>query len=295
MNGLALGIDIGGSKTTLALVAFPDGGIVARTDFETPPRDQTGPNFFDQLRAARRSLTADQLPTGIGICELVSPDGKVTSAHRVDWRGIDPASSLGLVIIEADVRAAAAAEARFGAGRDFPDFAYVNAGTGLSSCWVNGGVPHAGARGNALILGSGAWPFACPHCNEAVEIVPEAIAGAQAILVRYRQSSPAASVRDVLSRAEAGEVHARKIVADAAAQAGAAAGFLVNVLDPAALVFGGGLPASGEFYRSRFIAAARKMIWAETTSTLPILPAALGANAGAIGAALTAWLRLPAR
>jgi glucokinase len=56
------------------------------------------------------------------------------------------------VRIESDVRAAAVAEARFGAGRGHGVFVYLTVGTGISFSLVQQGVPYAGARGNALLL-----------------------------------------------------------------------------------------------------------------------------------------------
>jgi predicted NBD/HSP70 family sugar kinase len=63
--------------------------------------------------------------------ELVNAQGQVTSAQTIDWRGVELAEELagfGPVCVEADVRAAALAEARFGAGRDLRLFVYVAVG-----------------------------------------------------------------------------------------------------------------------------------------------------------------------
>jgi glucokinase len=68
-------------------------------------------------------------------------------------------------------------------------------------------------------------------------------------------------------------------------------GFLVNVLDPEAVVVGGGLGLAGGIYWSAFERATREHIWSDTARDLPILPAALGPDSGLIGAAAAAWKR----
>ncbi len=58
---------------------------------------------------------------GIGVPELVAPDGRITSAVNWDWRDgrWKPAlAAIAPVHVESDVRAAAFAEARLGAARN---------------------------------------------------------------------------------------------------------------------------------------------------------------------------------
>ena len=69
--------------------------------------------------ALAAELGDGRLPVGIGLCELVDLEGRPASAHTVDWRELDPAVAIDAprVVVESDLRAAALAEARFGAGR----------------------------------------------------------------------------------------------------------------------------------------------------------------------------------
>jgi glucokinase len=53
-------------------------------------------------------------------------------------------------------------------------------------------------------------------------------------------------------------------------------------------VLGGGLGLAAGVYREELIASTRAHIWADSCRGLPILPAALGVDAGLIGAALAA-------
>ena len=63
---------------------------------------------------------------------------------------------------------------------------------------------------------------------------------------------------------------------------------MVNMLDPQAVVIGGGLGLAGGLYGDRLLTAIRDHVFAEEARSLPILPAALGPEAGIVGAALAA-------
>jgi glucokinase len=66
---------------------------------------------------------------------------------------------------------------------------------------------------------------------------------------------------------------------------------LISTLDPAALIIGGGLGTSGGKYWDLLVEATRIHIYSDLQRALPILPAALGPDAGWIGAAAAAWMR----
>ena len=74
-----------------------------------------------------------------------------------------------------------------------------------------------------------------------------------------------------------------------AAALGATIAWLVNVLDPEAVVIGGGLGLSeGTFWES-LLASARQHIWSDLHRDLPIVRATTGPDAGLIGAGAAAW------
>jgi glucokinase len=282
---------VGGSKAALGVVDLSQGRILDRRTLPTPPRAQAGAPFLAAIARALADLRADHgpLPAGVGLCELVSPQGAPTSAYRVDWMGLDLAP-LAPVRIAADVRAAARAEAVFGAGRGLASFVYLNLGTGISHALVLDGTPWAGARGAALVCANGPVPLPGP-AGIAGSWVPEDIAGGAAILDRYatRTGHRPASPHEVAALAAADETHARAVVDLAADVAGHLVAQAVNWMDPQAVVLGGGVGAIGGRYRDRLTAAARAGIWSDAARGLPILPAALGPDAGLIGAALAAF------
>lgn len=296
-----VGLDIGGTKIAGGLVMFPSGQIMARQTVPTAAARGGAAVLADALALAHALLAEARergvsgAGIGVGVAELVDPAGVIASAQTIAWRGLALAESfaaLAPTVVESDVRAAALAEALFGAGRPFRDIVYVTVGTGISHCLVQDGRPYAGARGNALIFASAPFSVTCAACGSAQRPVIEEIAAGPALVAHYNQGQPgaASSGRDVLALAAAGQPTAMAVVHAAGEALGVGVGFLVNVLDPEAVIVGGGLGLAGGLYWNSFVGAARRHIWADNARDLPIVPAALGLDAGVIGAAAQ-WLR----
>ena len=74
---------------------------------------------------------------------------------------------------------------------------------------------------------------------------------------------------------------------------GEAIAFTVNLLDPDAVILGGGVGLNEGEYRAALETGMRSQIWLESTRQLPLLRAALGEQAGVIGAARVAVGRVP--
>jgi glucokinase len=230
---------------------------------------------------------------GVGVAELVDLEGRVTSGQAIAWAGLpvqERLAQLAPAVVDSDVRTAALAEAVYGAGRPYRSLVYVTVGTGISCCLVVDGRPFPGARGNALVMSSGPWTAACSRCGATTETVLEEFASGPALVARYNAAGAGRAERgeDVLAAVAAGDPAAIEVVATAGEALGNSVGLVVNVLDPGAVIVGGGLGLAGGLYWSRFVASARRHIWAEATRDLPIEPAALGPDAGLIGAAARA-------
>ena len=116
-GGRAVGIDVGGTKIAAGLVETGSGRLLEREEVPTRPK-RGGVAVLADCAALARALGGGEQPVGIGLCELVDLDGRPASAETVDWRDLDLAGAVGAphVVLEADVRAAARAEAVFGAG-----------------------------------------------------------------------------------------------------------------------------------------------------------------------------------
>jgi glucokinase len=298
-----VGVDVGGTKIAAGAVDPGSGAVRLRREQSTLP--ERGPyavmadivSMVAAISEAMQNEARAPGAIGVGVPELVDAEGRIRSAHVLDWSALPLTERLAPIApthIESDVRAAARAEAMFGAGTDFDLFVYVSIGTGISSSVVQDGVPLVGARGGALVLSSGSLGVPCPECSNWTEFVLETYASGPALARRYAEATNQAvsSAETVLAAANAGEPTAIQIVDSAADALGSALGWLVNVIDPEAIVVGGGLGLAPGRFRDRLIEATGNHIWNPAARHLPFLPASLGADAGVIGAALAAHSRI---
>jgi len=296
----AIGVDIGGTKIAAGIVRVSDGFVLVRRLTPTAP-ERGGDAVLADVIAVVKSLQIEAASfgaapgvVGLGVPELVSPDGRMLSSATLTWKGASAADAIqGAVgvpaLVEADVRAAARAEAVFGAGRGHASFLYVTVGTGISASLVLDGSPFVGARGLTGTFGSGRGLIPSDDGSLASGPPLEQFAAGPALAARFTaQCGIAADAYEVVRRCEAGEEPARGIVASAGEALGAAAAHLVNVLDPEVVVLGGGLGLVGGVYRQSIERAMRAYVWSEIHRNLPLVSAKLGIDAGLIGAALAA-------
>ncbi len=295
----AIGLDIGGTKIAGGLVNLADGSVVS--EFTIPTfASRSGEVLLAEAAAMLRHLKEAgdfnrirPVCAGVGVAELVDPEGNVFSGYRIAWKGLSVREVLGGEIathIDSDVRAAALGEARFGAGRPFGHFLYVTVGTGISATLVQDGRPYAGSRGAALVIANGRTTYACPACGTETSYVLEDYASGPALAARYNDvtGNTAQSAEDVLDAASNGDRHAVSVVESAAKALGGTLGLLVNSLDPAAVIVGGGLGSAPGLYWDTLSATIRDHLWQDDMRELPILRAELGPLSGVVGAAASA-------
>jgi glucokinase len=261
---LAVGVDVGGTKIAAGLVDTSTGRVLERARAETAP-GRGGAAVLAECAALAAGLGAATLPVGIGLCELVGLDGLPASADTIEWRGLDVAAAIGAprLVLESDVRAAALAEAAFGAGVGRSPFLFAIVGTGASTCLVLDGRPYAGARGRAITLGA-----------PPVERVASGRALARAA---------------GLPRAEEvlGDPAHHGLVDAAASELAQVLAVLANALDPELIVLGGGL-GTEESFRARVEGTLRPLLAYPAVPPLELVASALGADGGVVGAAMCA-------
>jgi glucokinase len=309
----AIGIDVGGTKLVAATVAS-DGRVLDRQRRETPARDS------EQLvRTLRRSIAElgggeRRLPVGVGIAGLVDRDGRIRFGPNIGVRDLPLADRLAEVAgthvtVLNDASAAAFGEQRVGAASGHRDVVMLTLGTG-----VGGGVVVDGH----LVLGRSGFGGELGHVivNEGGRACPcgnrgcvEAYASGTSIGLIARERlvdlSVDTSLRDaeeltgraVTQAALAGDAFAIGILTEAGRWLGVAAASVVNLLDPEVLLLGGGaavqtsrwmVPAAEEALADHLIGSP----WREPP---PFELAALGDDAGMVGAALLARERADRR
>jgi len=306
-----LGVDIGGTRMTAGVVAC-DGSLMAVCRMATP-RSAGAEACVPELLSACRSLldevkgAAPPVAVGIGFGGPVdAAAGVVRRSHHVEgWSGRPLAAvfaeATGLpAYLENDANAAALAEALFGAGRGADPVLYVNVGTGIGGGLVLGGRVYRGAHFNAGEIGHLVLLPDGPPCPCGKRGCLEALASGDAIgrMAQERRDagmlagSALATLEPLTGRAVGeyacrGDLASREIVGEAGTYLGWALALSANLLDPQIIVVGGGVSALGDVYlepaRRRFRELA--MDW---VADVQIVPAALGYDAGVIGAAAVA-------
>src|SRR5882672_609134 len=195
----ALGIDVGGTKIAAGIVSFPEGRVGVRQVIPTAPARGGAAVLDDVVRLAEELITeaGSSHPhitgLGIGLCELVDPKGHILSAHCVQWQDQpvrERLARIAPVTLEADVRAAALAEAHFGAGKPFRIFLYVTVGTGIASCLMLNGRPYVGARGVTGTMASSPLSVPCEQCGHTSRRTLEELAAGPALVARLSQRKP---------------------------------------------------------------------------------------------------------
>jgi glucokinase len=300
----ALGLDIGGTKMAAGAVTRW-GDVVVHEAIPTGP-ERGGPavaddavNLATELVSRARALGYRCSAVGISICELVSQHGEIVSAQTIPWHNLEIPqrfARLGPTFIEADARAAAICEARFGAAQQWPTFLYVTIGTGIGCSLVVNGQPFLGASGRTGTIATGPVTALCSACGAIGSSVVEQIAAGPGLARRYEQLAghSAVTAQQVVGAAQAGDHRALDVIETAADCLGSSIGLLINVLDPHAVVIGGGLGSAAGPYWASLKSAVRRHIWSEAQREIPIVQGAFGGQAAFVGAAAVAFDRLGA-
>lgn len=289
-SAFAVGIDVGGTKIAGAIVDLQTGAITARRQVATH-FERGGIAVLAKVAGMATALTDEAMAhgatlkgLGVGVPELVDAGGTVFSDYRIAWKDLDIQTALSQILptrLQSDVRAAALAEARYGAGRQWRDFLYVTIGTGISAVSVRDGQPYAGAHGAALVIANGPTRHHCPVCGHRSEQVLEDIASGPGLASAFGVET----AEEVLAAAEAEDERAMTVIDHAAGELGSVVALLVNSLDPAAVIVGGGLGSAPGRYWTALNAAITAGLWSGFDRQLSIVQAQLGADAGLIGAA----------
>ena len=178
-------------------------------------------------------------------------------------------------------------EAWLGAGREFRNFIMLTLGTGVGGAIILDGKLFVGPKGAAGELGLVTIDLYGPDCHSGNRGSLEQHVSVQAIR-RRTGTEP-----DRLAHAaEAGNPEALEFWETYGHLLGAGLANSIYVLNPEAIVIGGGIAASAELFLPATRAEIERRVLPESREGLQIMPAQLGAKAGIVGAAKLAWQRV---
>ena len=288
---VALAVDVGGTKIAAGLIDR-SGKVFALRSAPTGPPGSASLRKAAELGSAAVAAGAGKglqvVGVGIGLPELVE-NGRITSAAVVGWENEEVHAAFapyGPVWIEADIRAAALAEARLGAASDHPVCLYINLGTGISHCLLIEGVPFEGAHGRALMCGSTLLTALDEEADRLVDCRLEDVASGRGVSERYLKfTGEQVSAREVFGRAAGGDPCARKIAGQTVDLLGRMTSTLIDILDPGCVIVGGGM-ARAPGLLDRVAEKALASVWSDRARRTPVLAGRAGPSAGVIGAGL---------
>ncbi len=293
----AIGIDLGGTSIQAGLVT-DQGQILKKLERPTPTGGKT------QVLNALKEIIVDLMEEGVIGIGIGSPgtidsvNGRVLSigGNIKDWAHTDIKGYLknatgtvpsAFLAVDNDANAAALCEAWIGAGRDFRSFIMLTLGTGLGGAIYTremgiykGDKFQAGELGHAIL-----YPHGRPCVCGQAGCVERYISGSALEDLYFEATGKKLKGKEIFALAQK-EDKAKEIVDKFCENLAIYIASLKNILDPQAIIIGGGVINSKHIWWDKMIDYYQKHT---NTPTAEIRPAKYLNNAGIIGAARLAF------
>lgn len=305
-NELVIGIDVGGTEFKGAVIDRQ--GQICKKERRSAQREKGSEavinailDFAYDLSQVTRDLPGNSRVVGAGVAVpglVDEKNGVALLSVNLGWKDVPLRNlleeRLGVTaVVGHDVRTASIAEGLMGAARGSNDYLLVTLGTGIGAAVVLQGTPYLGVHGSAGEFGHIVIQPGGPTCSCGRHGCLETLASASAVVQHYRDLAHAAqdvTTRDVAERVKAGDKVAGQVWGEAIEALGLGLANYITLLDPERVLIGGGMADAGQMLFEPLKAVLAREICFEPVP--PVLPAALGNDAGYLGAALSAWLAL---
>lgn len=321
-NNVMVGVDLGGTSMR-ALVVDAGNKILAVEKIPTK-RDQrpfqliadVAAMILDTVESARLNRS-DLAAVSIGAPAAVDPErGIVHEAPNLGWKNVPLGPRLKNilqvpVLVENDVNVGTVGEYALGAGQGVRSLVGVFVGTGIGGGIILNGRLYGGSRGSAAEVGHVVIQVDGPKCGCGKRGCAEALASRTAMEREVRAAIKKGEKSIVLklmrkrnkTRMTSSVIEAalkkkdpvmRKVLKRAEYRLGILVANVVNVLDPEAVVIGGGI---AERLQEDFVAPIRETAYkyflnSGEAKRVKIVAGSLGDNAGPLGAVVLARQRL---
>ncbi len=290
---LIFGVDLGG--TAIKLGCCGSQGQCLRSVTIPTPQPSVPEAVVAAIATAIHTLDPDHnIPAiGIGMPGPADITGRIArvSINLDDWHNVPLAEWIEAktgrpTTVANDANCAGLGEALYGAGTPFQNLIMLTLGTGVGGAIILNGELYTGRDGAAGELGLiTLWPDG-PPCNSGNNGSLEQFASVRAIR-RDQHCEP----HQLAEQAQMQDEAAIAIWHDYGRNLGAGLASLIYVLTPEAVILGGGIAASTALFLPSLEAEIERRVMPTSRENLVILPAALGNQAGMIGAAQLARQR----
>lgn len=282
-----IGIDLGGTAIKLGIFTA-DGNCLKSLTVDTP-QPATPEAVLSQMVDAIAQIDPDNqcMAIGVGTPGPADATGRIAKVaiNLAGWENIPLADWLETktgkpTILANDANCAGLGEAWLGAGRNFQDLILLTLGTGVGGAIIIDGKLFIGREGAAGELGLISLYPDGPMCNSGNQGSLEQHTSIAAI--RRRTGKEPAELGRL---AQVGDTEALTFWQEYGKDLGISIGNLIYVLTPQAVIIGGGISASFEYFLPAMQAEIEKRVLPTSRVGLQILPAELGNSAGMVGAA----------
>lgn len=286
-----IGIDLGG--TAIKLGRFTTDGKCLQSITVDTPQPATPEAVLLKIIEAIAQIDPDNQSIAIGVGTPGPADaaGRVAKVaiNLVGWQDVPLADWLEAktgkpTILANDANCAGLGEAWLGAGRNFQHLILLTLGTGVGGAIILDGKLFVGHQGAAAELGLITLNPDGPICNSGNQGSLEQHTSIAAI--RRRTGKEPAELGKL---AQNGDLEALTFWQEYGKDLGIGLTSLIYVLTPQAVIIGGGVSASFQYFLPAMQAEIEKRVLPTSRIGLQILPAELGNSAGMVGAAKLAW------
>ena len=312
-----VGLDVGGTTMKAAAVTDEGRALSEPAVMDTNPERGQVAGLETMCETIRRAVAAANLKmadvTAIGVATPGLMDIKagliLDPPNLKPWKNVPVRDHVQKAfgkptVYQNDANAAAYGEFWVGIGQDAKSMVLFTLGTGvgggiiLGDVIVEGEHSHGGELGHLRIdrpdcgrlCGCGAR-----GCLEAYASATNVVKRAREGLAMWRGDTQLRQYytahdddftsKEVFDLALLGDELARQVVDDTAYYLALGACAVIATVDPEMIVFGGGMVAAGEWFRSKIEAHVRRFGLPFPTKSVKVKFASLGSDAGFIGAA----------
>jgi predicted NBD/HSP70 family sugar kinase len=205
------------------------------------------------------------------------------------WRGVNVAEAMAgylgaPVALDNTANLAALGELRDGALRGVQHGCYLKFSYGVGAGIVLSGEVFRGSAGTAGEIGHLTIDENGPICRCGNRGCLDTFVGSRALLSSLAASHGPLRLRDVVTRALAGDLGCSRVIQDAGRRVGVAIAGLVNLLNPEVIVVGGRMAEAGELIMVPMREALDRCAIPSAAATVELRPAELGDEADVLGA-----------
>ena len=271
----AIGVDIGGTKTAIGIIDYQTGKISKKLIFPSKSfkNDTKNLNFIiEKTLVLSKANKINHI--GIGVPELINNKGVIKGNYNFNWSNINLVKYFPKnikVLVDSDVRCHLRAEKYFGVAINYKNFAYINIGTGLSYAQFKENDIYSGANGYAIHFASSKISLYDWKKNKKISLIPE----------DYYSGKEIVKILNIKNTQKK-----NRIMKNVAGSLATIIGSLINTIDPAKIVLGGGVVIHNAYFTKILISNIRKYILADEVKKINIVTSKLKDNTGLLGAGL---------